>query len=82
MRRGLPEEYTGAIFSVSNLGMFDVESFSAIITPETGVLAIGSILQKPIANDGKIEVGRTVKVTLSTDHRVADGVRRQTFLRS
>ncbi|WDT82250.1 MAG: dihydrolipoamide acetyltransferase family protein [Candidatus Manganitrophus sp.] len=77
-----PEEYTGAIFSVSNLGMFDVESFSAIITPpETGVLAIGSILQKPIANDGKIEVGRTVKVTLSTDHRVADGVQAANFLK-
>lgn len=77
-----PEEYTGAIFSVSNLGMFDVESFSAIITPpETGVLAIGSILQKPIANDGKIEVGRTVKVTLSTDHRVADGVQAAEFLK-
>lgn len=77
-----PDEYTGAIFSVSNLGMFDVESFSAIITPpETGVLAIGSILQKPIANDGKIEVGRTVKVTLSTDHRVADGVQAANFLK-
>ncbi|TAK08080.1 MAG: 2-oxo acid dehydrogenase subunit E2, partial [Candidatus Manganitrophaceae bacterium] len=46
-----PEEYTGAIFSVSNLGMYDVESFSAIITPpESGVLAVGSVLQKPIAN--------------------------------
>lgn len=77
-----PEEYTGAIFSVSNLGMYDVESFSAIITPpETGVLAIGSILQKPVANDGKIEIGRTVKVTLSTDHRVADGVQAAEFLK-
>ena len=86
-----PEEYTGAIFSVSNLGMYDVESFSAIITPpETGVLAIGSILQKPIVTDGlekgaaasgKIEIGRTVKVTLSTDHRVADGVQAAEFLK-
>lgn len=77
-----PEEYTGAIFSVSNLGMYDVESFSAIITPpEAGVLAVGSVLQKPIANDGKIEIGRTVKVTLSTDHRVADGVQAAEFLK-
>ncbi len=77
-----PEEYTGAIFSVSNLGMYDVESFSAIITPpESGVLAVGSVLQKPIVTDGKIEIGRTVKVTLSTDHRVADGVQAAEFLK-
>jgi len=77
-----PEEYTGATFSVSNLGMYDVESFSAIITPpESGVLAVGSVLQKPIVTDGKIEIGRTVKVTLSTDHRVADGVQAAEFLK-
>ncbi len=86
-----PEEYTGATFSISNLGMYDVESFSAIITPpESGVLAVGSILQKPIVTDslekgaatgGKIEIGRTVKVTLSTDHRVADGVQAAEFLK-
>ncbi|TAK00214.1 MAG: hypothetical protein EPO39_15880, partial [Candidatus Manganitrophaceae bacterium] len=49
--------------------------------PESGVLAVGSVLQKPIANDGKIEIGRTVKVTLSTDHRVADGVQAAEFLK-
>jgi len=77
-----PEEYTGAIFSVSNLGMYDVESFSAIITPpESGVLAIGSVLDKPVVANGKIEIGRTVKVTLSTDHRVADGVQAAEFLK-
>lgn len=77
-----PEEYTGAIFSVSNLGMYDVESFSAIITPpESGVLAIGSVLEKPVVANGKIEIGRTVKVTLSTDHRVADGVQAAEFLK-
>lgn len=77
-----PEEYTGAIFSVSNLGMYDVESFSAIITPpESGVLAVGSVLQKPVVTDGKVEIGRTVKVTLSTDHRVADGVQAAEFLK-
>jgi pyruvate dehydrogenase E2 component (dihydrolipoamide acetyltransferase) len=77
-----PDEYTGAIFSISNLGMYDVESFSAIITPpESGVLAIGSILQKPVVLDGKIEIGRTVKLTLSSDHRVADGVQAAEFLK-
>ncbi|MFQ5780863.1 MAG: dihydrolipoamide acetyltransferase family protein [Nitrospiria bacterium] len=77
-----PEEYTGAVFSVSNLGMYDVESFSAIITPpESAVLAIGSIQEKPIVSDGKIVIGKTVKVTLSTDHRVADGVQAAEFLK-
>jgi pyruvate dehydrogenase E2 component (dihydrolipoamide acetyltransferase) len=77
-----PEEYTGAVFSVSNLGMYDVESFSAIITPpESGVLAVGSILEKPIVTEGNIAVGKTVKVTLSTDHRVADGVQAAEFLK-
>ncbi|MFY9270332.1 MAG: dihydrolipoamide acetyltransferase family protein [Candidatus Manganitrophaceae bacterium] len=77
-----PEEYTGAIFSLSNLGMYDVESFSAIITPpESGVLAIGSILEKPVVSDGQIRIGKTVKVTLSTDHRVADGVAAAGFLK-
>ena len=77
-----PEEYTGAVFSVSNLGMYDVESFSAIITPpESGVLAVGSILEKPIVVDGNITIGKTIKVTLSTDHRVADGVQAAEFLK-
>lgn len=77
-----PEEYTGAVFSVSNLGMYDVESFSAIITPpEAGVLAIGSVLEKPIVSDRQIVIGKTVKVTLATDHRVADGVQAAEFLK-
>ncbi|HLG21445.1 MAG TPA: dihydrolipoamide acetyltransferase family protein [Candidatus Manganitrophaceae bacterium] len=81
-KRLRPEEYTGSVFSVSNLGMYDVESFSAIITPpESGVLAIGSVLEKPVVTDGKIGIGKTVKATLSTDHRVADGVQAAEFLK-
>ena len=76
-----PWEYTGAIFSISNLGMYDVESFSAIITPpESGVLAIGSILEKPVVRDQTITIGKTIKVTLATDHRVADGLLAAQFL--
>ncbi|HLG21654.1 MAG TPA: 2-oxo acid dehydrogenase subunit E2, partial [Candidatus Manganitrophaceae bacterium] len=81
-KRLRPEEYTGSVFSVSNLGMYDVESFSAIITPpEAGVLAIGSVLEKPVVTNGKIGIGKTVKATLSTDHRVADGVQAAEFLK-
>ncbi len=76
-----PSEYTGAVFSISNLGKYDVESFSAILSPpESGVLAIGSILEKPVVSKGEIRIGKTVKVTLSTDHRVADGVLAAQFL--
>ncbi|MFQ5596432.1 MAG: dihydrolipoamide acetyltransferase family protein [Nitrospiria bacterium] len=77
-----PEEYTGAVFSISNLGMYDVESFSAIITPpEAAVLAIGSIIEKPVVSNGEIAIGHIMKVTLSTDHRIADGLQAAEFLK-
>ena len=80
-RKLAPSEYAGAVFSISNLGMYAVESFSAIITPpESGVLAIGSVIEKPVVRNQTITVGKTVKVTLSTDHRVADGVLAAQFL--
>jgi pyruvate dehydrogenase E2 component (dihydrolipoamide acetyltransferase) len=77
-----PSEYTGAIFSISNLGMYrSVESFSAIITPpESGVLAIGSVVEKPVVRNHAVAIGKRVKMTLSTDHRVADGVLAAQFL--
>ncbi len=77
-----PSEYTGAVFSISNLGMYrSVESFSAIITPpESGVLAIGSVIEKPVVRHHAVAIGKTVKMTLSTDHRVADGVLAAQFL--
>jgi pyruvate dehydrogenase E2 component (dihydrolipoamide acetyltransferase) len=68
------QEMSGATFSVSNLGMFDVEEFSAIINPPEGaILAVGSVVEKPVAEDGQLRVGRRMKMTISCDHRVMDG---------
>jgi pyruvate dehydrogenase E2 component (dihydrolipoamide acetyltransferase) len=75
------QEVSGATFSVSNLGMFDVEEFSAIINPPEGaILAVGSVLEKPVAEDGQVTVRRRLKLTLSCDHRVMDGAMGARFL--
>jgi pyruvate dehydrogenase E2 component (dihydrolipoamide acetyltransferase) len=75
------QELTGATFSISNLGMFDVEEFSAIINPPEGaILAVGSVLEKPIVADGAVTVGRRMKMTISCDHRVMDGAMGARFL--
>ena len=75
------EEYSGTTFSVSNLGMFDVDSFAAIIfPPHAAVLAVGTVRQQPVVKDGQIAVGQVMKATLSTDHRVADGAEAAQFL--
>jgi pyruvate dehydrogenase E2 component (dihydrolipoamide acetyltransferase) len=69
-----PDEYAGGTFSVSNLGMYGVEAFNAIINPpEPGILAIGGIFEKPVVADGKLTIGTRMNVTLSADHRVVDG---------
>jgi len=74
-------EMSGATFSISNLGMYDVEEFSAIINPPEGaILAVGSVLQKPVVEDGQIRVGRRMKMTISCDHRVMDGAMGARFL--
>ena len=74
-------EMSGATFSISNLGMYDVEEFSAIINPPEGaILAVGSVLQKPVVTDGEIRVGRRMKMTISCDHRVMDGAMGARFL--
>ncbi len=81
-RRLTPEEYTGATFSVSNLGMFDVENFIAVLMPpEAAALAIGSVRDVPVVEDGRVTVGRRMKVTLSCDHRALDGAQAARFLR-
>jgi pyruvate dehydrogenase E2 component (dihydrolipoamide acetyltransferase) len=78
-----PEEYTGATFLVSNLGKFDVESFSAVILPPAAaVLAVGSVREVPVVRDGRVEAGQRVKVTMSCDHRVIDGAAAAQFLES
>jgi pyruvate dehydrogenase E2 component (dihydrolipoamide acetyltransferase) len=78
-----PEQMQGNTFTISNLGMFDVDEFTAIINPpDACILAIGSIIQKPIVKDGAIVVGNTKKVTLSSDHRVVDGATAAQYLQT
>jgi pyruvate dehydrogenase E2 component (dihydrolipoyllysine-residue acetyltransferase) len=75
------QEMSGATFSISNLGMYDVEEFSAIINPPEGaILAVGSVRQQPVVDDGEIRVGRRMKMTISCDHRVMDGAMGARFL--
>jgi pyruvate dehydrogenase E2 component (dihydrolipoamide acetyltransferase) len=75
------QEFSGATFSISNLGMYDVEEFSAIINPPEGaILAVGSVLEKPVAEGGQLRVGRRMKMTISCDHRVMDGAMGARFL--
>jgi pyruvate dehydrogenase E2 component (dihydrolipoamide acetyltransferase) len=75
------QEMSGATFSISNLGMYDVEEFSAIINPPEGaILAVGSVLEKPVVEEGQIRVGRRMKMTISCDHRVMDGAMGARFL--
>jgi pyruvate dehydrogenase E2 component (dihydrolipoamide acetyltransferase) len=74
-------ELSGATFSISNLGMYDVEEFSAIINPPEGaILAVGSVLEKPVVDGGQLRVGRRMKMTISCDHRVMDGAMGARFL--
>ncbi len=82
-RRLRPEEYTGSTFSVSNLGMFDIDQFTAVINPpEAAILAVGAMSAKPVAMDGAVVVRRRLRMTLSCDHRVIDGATGAAFLRT
>jgi pyruvate dehydrogenase E2 component (dihydrolipoamide acetyltransferase) len=76
-----PEDWEGNTFTISNLGMFGIEDFTAIINPpDACILAIGGIQSKPVVKDGAVVAGNTMKVTLSCDHRVVDGVVGSMFL--
>jgi len=78
-----PEEYTGATFSISNLGMFGIEQFTAIINPpEAAIFAIGSAAPKAVVRDGEIVVRNVMNVTMSCDHRVIDGATGAKFLQT
>ena len=78
-----PEEYTGATFSVSNLGMFGIHEFTAIINPpEAGILAVGGIDDTPVAVDGEVVVRPRMRITMSCDHRVIDGAQGSRFLQT
>lgn len=77
------EEYSGGSFTVSNLGMYGVTEFTAVINPpQSAILAVGGIEEKPVVQDGKIEIGRTMKITLSVDHRVIDGAVAAQFIKT
>ena len=81
-RKLKPEEYQGATFTISNLGMFGVEDFVAIVNPPEGaILAVGSIVEKPVVKKEQIVIGHTMKVTLSSDHRIIDGAVAARFLK-
>ncbi|MCB9278487.1 MAG: pyruvate dehydrogenase complex dihydrolipoamide acetyltransferase [Lewinellaceae bacterium] len=78
-----PDEMQGNTFTISNLGMFGIEEFTAIINPpDSCILAVGGIIEKPIVKDGQIAVGNMMKVTLSCDHRVVDGATGAQFLQT
>jgi pyruvate dehydrogenase E2 component (dihydrolipoamide acetyltransferase) len=82
-RRLKPEEYTGATFSVSNLGMFDIDQFTAVINPpEAGIIAVGSIAAKAVPDGERVVVRRRLRATMSCDHRVIDGATGAAFLKT
>ena len=82
-RKLKPEEYTGSTFSVSNLGMFGIDQFTAIINPpEVGILAVGALEDKPVVIDGALVARKRMRVTMSCDHRVVDGALGARFLQT
>jgi pyruvate dehydrogenase E2 component (dihydrolipoamide acetyltransferase) len=82
-RRLKPEEYMGGTFSVSNLGMFDIDEFTAIINPpEAAILAVGRIADQVVAHEGQPAIRKRLRLTLSCDHRVIDGATGAQFLRT
>lgn len=77
----LPDEMSGSTFTVSNMGMLNVENFTAIINPgEAAILAVSSTLDKAVARNGKVEVRAIMKITLSSDHRIIDGAMAARFV--
>src|SRR5436190_5797193 len=82
-RRLKPEEYTGSTFSISNLGMFDIDQFTAVINPpEAGIIAVGSITPKAVPDGDRIVSRRRMRLTMSCDHRVIDGATGAAFLKT
>jgi len=82
-RKLQPSEYTGATFSISNLGMLGIDEFSAIINPpEAAILAVGTVKQVPVVVEGELAIGYRMKATLAVDHRVADGASGARFLQT
>ncbi|MBS0607621.1 MAG: 2-oxo acid dehydrogenase subunit E2, partial [Verrucomicrobia bacterium] len=77
------EEYIGGSFTVSNIGMFGVDEFKAIINPpQAAILAVGGIMDQPIVKDGTVVPGKVMKCTLSADHRILDGTDAAKFIKT
>jgi pyruvate dehydrogenase E2 component (dihydrolipoamide acetyltransferase) len=77
-----PEDIEGSTFTISNLGMYGVEDFSAIINPpESAILAVSSAMQVPVVEDGIVKAGMRMKATISADHRASDGAEAALFMR-
>jgi pyruvate dehydrogenase E2 component (dihydrolipoamide acetyltransferase) len=82
-RKLKPEEYTGGTFSVSNLGMLDIHEFTAVINPpETGIIAVGRMVEQPVVHQGAVTIRRRMRLTMSCDHRVIDGATGARFLQT
>lgn len=78
-----PKEMEGSTFTVSNLGMFGIVEFTSIINqPNSAILSVGAIVEKPVVRDGEIKVGNTMKLTLACDHRTVDGATGSEFLQT
>ena len=79
-----PDEMVGGTFTISNLGMFDVDDFIAIINPpQAAILAVGAVQKVPVVNaEGQIVVGQRMKATISADHRVTDGAEAARFMQA
>ena len=78
-----PDEYTGATFTVSNLGMFDIDQFTAVINPpEAGILAVGTVVEKPVVLEGQVVPRKRLRLTMSCDHRVIDGATGAAYLKT
>jgi pyruvate dehydrogenase E2 component (dihydrolipoamide acetyltransferase) len=82
-RKLKPDEFSNGTFTISNLGMFGIREFSAIINePEAALLAVGGLFDKPVVRDGEIQIEKTISMTLSCDHRVIDGAEGARFLQT
>lgn len=78
-----PQEMEGSTFTVSNLGMFGISEFTSIINqPNSAILSVGAIVEKPVVKNGQIVVGNTMKLTLACDHRTVDGATGSAFLQT
>ncbi|BAV94332.1 dihydrolipoamide acetyltransferase component of pyruvate dehydrogenase complex [Ichthyobacterium seriolicida] len=79
----LPADWEGSTFTISNLGMLGIESFTSIINqPDSAIMSVGAIIQKPVVKNGQVTVGNTMKITLACDHRTIDGMVGALFLQT